>query len=800
MSEEISAGNRNSGNNTEKNVNAFQKDFIQMIPLPAFIKSKQNVLLDYNTSFAHLLNIQDASSMLNQPFNKLTLHSHLDTYHDEVLSAEGNPVHYEDIYLDEHGDEHLINIHKSLIPSVKDDQYQIFGVITGHKTNTFSHASSLPNEIPDILKNDDTPGLMKSKEALEHHMQQLDTAWISVRSNEQRIETVLTALKAGAWEWQPKTKKLLWSKQCFEIFGLPFSAHFSKEQWISHVYPSDLERVIFMWDRILNQYGWFEFEFRILKNNGITWIRKSGQYLKDIYGVEKVIGVMTDISDEKFVQERLFDRHEFLKGILEDQPEIICRVQPSDKISFVNQAFCNFFELSYSELIQQPFSRLLQPSDYAKIKRLLQLSSPKNPVLNFEQSIKKPNNERATIQWTLRALFDAENFLSEYQLVGRDITDIETSRNALEKSEAMFRMLTENSTDIISLHHQTKGIVEYISPSVTKILGYDATQIINADIFELVYPDDHEIIKQVKNHFIRSKETLSFEIRLLNKSNQPIWFEIIVQPQWNSDELYTGSLIAVSRNINTRKNIEQQRLQAEKELMEANASKDKFFSIIAHDLRSPFTAILGFSRLLDEDYETFDDEDRKSMIKQILTSTENTFQLLDNLLVWARAQLNQTKCVPEKFQIMSLVRETLSLSWPQAQAKQIDLLVRSASDYVVLADINMIKTVLRNLVSNAIKYSYTKSSVELNISASEDMVNITVSDHGTGMDENTLKNLFNADQRLESVKGTLNEKGTGLGLILAKEFVERNNGKIGAISEPGKGSQFNFTLPRVSGE
>jgi signal transduction histidine kinase len=107
--------------------------------------------------------------------------------------------------------------------------------------------------------------------------------------------------------------------------------------------------------------------------------------------------------------------------------------------------------------------------------------------------------------------------------------------------------------------------------------------------------------------------------------------------------------------------------------------------------------------------------------------------------------------------------------------------------------------VLRNLFSNAIKYSYSKSTIELDITASEGMINITITDHGTGMEEETLKALFNLDQKVTSIKGTANEKGTGLGLILAKEFVEKNNGKISVMSEPGQGSQFSFTLPLASG-
>ncbi|MDD2528442.1 MAG: PAS domain S-box protein [Lentimicrobiaceae bacterium] len=800
MSKEIHSGKENSGNISIIPPSVNQKSFIDFIPLPAYIKSADNILINCNELFAQLLNTGNVSSLLNKPLNELihSFHTQADNYYEGLLIKEGTPVGYEHIFLDSAGKEHLISIHKSLIHHCPGSAPDILGIITSDIPESDKASAHRSADELIALFNERTRELEQSNQALQLQLEQLNATWVEVRKTEQRVETALTALKAGAWEWLPKTNHLEWSKKCFEIFGLS-AQDISPEKWLSQVYPSDLERVGLMWNRLPNQYGWFEFEFRILKKNVITWIRMAGQYLVDESGIEKVLGVMIDITDEKFFHERLFDRQEFLKGIIEDQTEIICRMKPSGKISFFNQAFSRFFQIPQAELINQTFSSLLNPPEYAKIKRLFNLVKPGNPVLNFEQAIEKADGEKAIVQWTIRAFFDAENVLREYQLVGRDITAIEASRAALHKSGEMFRLFTENSTDIISLHNQTTGNVEYVSPSISKILGYDVSEITGNNAYDLVYTGDYEVLKQITEHFNHSSDALCIEIRLLDTANQVIWFEIVIQPQVDQDNITTGNLIAVSRNINSRKQIEQQRLQAETELLEANAAKDKFFSIIAHDLRSPFTAILGFSRLLDDEYDDFDDAERKLMIKQVLMATENTFQLLDNLLIWAKAQLKHTNFFPENFQIIALIKETLSLNWPQAQAKEVDFLIRSADDFMVSADINMIKTVLRNLFSNAIKYSYSKSTIELDITASEGMINITITDHGTGMEEETLKALFNLDQKVTSIKGTANEKGTGLGLILAKEFVEKNNGKISVMSEPGQGSQFSFTLPLASG-
>lgn len=230
-------------------------------------------------------------------------------------------------------------------------------------------------------------------------------------------------------------------------------------------------------------------------------------------------------------------------------------------------------------------------------------------------------------------------------------------------------------------------------------------------------------------------------------------------------------------------------------LKDANFTKDKFFSIIAHDLRSPFTSILGFSRLLNEEYDDFSDDDRKMMIKQILSSTESTFQLLDNLLTWARSQLGRTTFNPETFEIENLIVETLNQSIPQAKIKGITLKALVSEKTNVMADMNMIRTVLRNLISNAIKFSYEGSVVNVEAVREKERITVSIKDTGTGIEPKTLNALFSLDEKVTSVKGTANEKGTGLGLILCKEFIEKNGGSIAVTSKVGEGSKFSFCLP-----
>ena len=234
--------------------------------------------------------------------------------------------------------------------------------------------------------------------------------------------------------------------------------------------------------------------------------------------------------------------------------------------------------------------------------------------------------------------------------------------------------------------------------------------------------------------------------------------------------------------------------ESENQLKKNIATKDKLFSIIAHDLKSPFHSILGLSDYLIDKMDTPEDESNKKVLTYINSSAKSTHALLDNLLNWSKAQTGQTSFTLEKQSFSSIIQEVFELLNSSAKNKNILLNFPETEEIMVHADLNMIKTVLRNLISNAIKF--TNSNGEINVGARQmdGFIEITVSDNGVGMDEETQNKLFRLETNV-STFGTLNEKGSGLGLILCKEFVETHGGEIWVESELGKGSAFKFTLP-----
>lgn len=241
--------------------------------------------------------------------------------------------------------------------------------------------------------------------------------------------------------------------------------------------------------------------------------------------------------------------------------------------------------------------------------------------------------------------------------------------------------------------------------------------------------------------------------------------------------------------------------ESESHLQQVNSTKDKFFSIIAHDLRNPFTAIFSISELLEKYYDKFTEESRRHKIKILYDSTNRTLKLVENLLEWSRSQRGVIDYNPRKFDLKEIAEGEIFILQNSADMKKIKIKNELPDEKFVYVDENMVKTIFRNLINNAIKFTDTGGEITIcsecqkfNIEAGKGYLPVIINDTGVGIPEEARKDIFEIDKKYTR-KGTNNEAGTGLGLILCKEFIELHKGQIGVESEPGKGSSFYFTLP-----
>jgi len=289
-------------------------------------------------------------------------------------------------------------------------------------------------------------------------------------------------------------------------------------------------------------------------------------------------------------------------------------------------------------------------------------------------------------------------------------------------------------------------------------------------------------------------KTVEIQIQHQDKSIQTVL--------WNSATLFAAdgktpiATIAQGQNITKRIQAEHEIKLKNEELRKINAEKDKFFSIIAHDLRSPFTGFLGLTRLIAEELPSLSNDEIQNIAISMKDTATNLYRLIENLLHWARAQQGLIPFNPQNLLLLPTFHESIEMVLEPAKNKKIELVYDIPDDLEIYADNNIIQTVIRNLITNAVKFTPQGGKIYLSAKTTTDKcVEISVKDSGIGMSSELIENLFRIDVQTRR-KGTEGEPSTGLGLLLCKEFVEKHGGKIWVESEEGKGSVFSVTLPQ----
>jgi PAS domain S-box-containing protein len=256
------------------------------------------------------------------------------------------------------------------------------------------------------------------------------------------------------------------------------------------------------------------------------------------------------------------------------------------------------------------------------------------------------------------------------------------------------------------------------------------------------------------------------------------------------------AILEIFHDITERKQSELRLKEYAGELELANKTKDKLFSIVAHDLRSPFNSILGLTQLLNDEFDSISNDEKQSTILKLKEASENAFDLLENLLVWSLAQRDGITANPEKIDLYEIASMKMEVFAAVSHVKNIRIVNLIMPGTFANADKNMVTTILRNLLNNALKFTRSGGSITITSFAENDKIIVSVTDTGVGISENILENMFKSSET-HTTRGTANEKGTGLGLMICKEFTELNGGAIWVESEVGKGSRFSFTLPAI---
>ena len=395
--------------------------------------------------------------------------------------------------------------------------------------------------------------------------------------------------------------------------------------------------------------------------------------------------------------------------------------------------------------------------------------------------------------------FDAEKD-KPLRLIGTttDITERKEAEIELQKSEEKFRNVFEGSgvgMAILSLDGQfTK-----VNKVFCEMLGYGEAEFLHTNFRDITHPGDMDksigLVKDLLTGEV--SESSIIEKRYITKEGEIIWAltTVSLMADFENKPLY---FIVQVQDITKRKRNEEQVIKYAEELKNLNAAKDKFFSIISHDLRSPFNSLLGLTEFLTHSYGEMNPSEIKNSILNIYNSAQQVYNLILNLLEWSMLQSGRLTVEKSVINLAELGIEIMNLYKEGANNKKLELINNMSENILIYADKYMIDTIIRNFVSNSIKFTNPGGKIIIKGVINGDYAEVSVTDTGIGISPENQKNLFRIDEQFRR-DGTANEKGTGLGLILCKEFAEKNGGVLWVESEEGNSSRFSITIPRFLG-
>ena len=666
--------------------------------------------------------------------------------------------------------------------------------------------------------------LLTDKEDL---IKERDEALQLMLDNAERLQMVMEGSNDAFWDWDFENDNIHYSHNSQGIFGKSSSKKENNfNTWRERIHPGDIDRVL---DTLLahmeGETEQYISEYRIeAEENNWKWILdKAKVVIRDENNHPiRIAGTISEISKRKEIEFHLKESEERFVEMSNDLPVMMWVSNRRLQVTYQNSMTEDF--LGSSEKGNTSLLNLIvHPDDIEFTKYFFKDILKNKAKSNCEIRLK---NSKGEYRWMLvtvvpRLLKNKEmiGFLG----VGFDITDRKNTEVQLLESETQFNEITSVVGEGLFVIDE-KGYLQFTNPEFKKLLGWNKGELENKTISNVLKDfssDELEENCSIKSVLETGKRIRVTEDFFLNKDGTKIpvsyvaapikrggkvvgcvtaFHDITEQKKINEETQRYVKELKFNKELMRQNAMESGRMnemlqESEERLKELNGSKDKFFSIISHDLRSPFTSITGFSEVMMEDIDILSREEIKDFASSIHKTSKNVYNLLENLLQWSRIQTGRIEFNPNKISLSEVVDEVIALYQVNAARKKITLFSNLEEEIFIRADKFMLETILRNLISNSIKF--TKQTGEISISAkelkNENKVEITVEDTGVGMSSDIKNKLFKIDEHV-TTKGTDKEKGTGLGLILSKEFVEKHEGEIWVESELGVGSKFKFTL------
>ncbi|MBP6740121.1 MAG: PAS domain-containing sensor histidine kinase [Leptospiraceae bacterium] len=526
------------------------------------------------------------------------------------------------------------------------------------------------------------------------------------------------------------------------------------------------------------------------------------------------------LNENSLILENLTDIQKAINTVLMrqfaiDQHTIIATTDLNGIIIYVNDLFCQISKYSREELIGKTHSII--NSGYHSKDFFENMRSILKTGNAWHGEIRNRSKDGG-IYWvttTIVPLKDQDGNTFQYFATQTDITTRKLMEEELLANQQLLKeqneKLLEAREELYIIHSRYLDIF-YLAPigyctinedgslqeanlALMGKLNYSHLEITKLKIYDFILQEEHELLDLYLKNVKETGNPKSFEIRMKKKNLIEFWVQLELVSFTDNDGM-SQYLIAMI-DISERKQIEQALQTYTRELEKTNKTKDKFFNIIAHDLRNPFAGIMSLSDTMQTTAIKENVEPDYIFLKysqMIFNASKSALSLIDNLAQWAKSQTGNIKVNHRKISFNFLVSITIPIVSGNAFNKKISIETDLIEEDIVYVDEYLITTVLRNLLTNAIKFTHANGKIVVSTKNKDGFLEVSVNDSGIGMNQQNLEKIFKIDSKFSNL-GTNNEKGTGLGLILCKEFVELQGGKIWVTSKVGIGSTFTFTLP-----
>ena len=539
------------------------------------------------------------------------------------------------------------------------------------------------------------------------------------------------------------------------------------------------------------------FETKFLSKNGniVNGIMSSS--LIDLDGVPHIISIIKDITIRKRAEEALAKEQFLINALMNNLSDHVYFKDRDSRFIRINKSLALSFGLDDPALAEGKtdfdfFTREHAQQAFEDEQAIIRTGQ----LLNTEEKETHPNRPDTWVSTIKLPLTDNNGNIIGTFGISRDVTKRKQAEEELAQEQYLMRTLMDNLPDHIYFKDHKSHFLR-INKALAQFLGLnDPAQAIKKTDFDFFTGEHAQQAYEDEQKIIRTGQLLSTEEKETHHDRPDTWVSTIKLPLSDKDGNIIGTF-GISRDI-TKNKLAEEEIKLKNELLQIiNSEKDKFFSILAHDLRGPLSAFVSATQIIAEEIQTMGIEEIKEITLSMKTSATNIYSLLENLLEWSRLRRGVMDFIPEKINLKKKIEECVAVLSESARKKGIEILISIPEVIDVLADSLMFDTVIRNLISNAIKFTPVGGKVTLTAGYIEDhIVEIKISDSGIGMTPELKDKLFLLNEKT-SRKGTEGEPSTGLGLLLCKEFIEKHNGKIRVESEVGKGSTFSFTISNL---